>query len=184
MKLMHTILFTGLLLGTAGVASAQVAAGAQDPSLNASPLKVIPVLVYVNNSGEITNVSPSTRLTPQYARLLRENLDQMISKPAMDHGKPISSQFVMNVALKVDPTSEGNYNARFVYVSAKPVPPGQWVWTHVNGHRLALENRNNIWNRNDSHRPPDHWQVPVQRNPSPTPAPAPPPGTQGAGRTG
>jgi hypothetical protein len=135
--------FSGMMLAgvlTVGGGAAMAANG----SLNEFRARILPVLVHVNASGGITEVSPATHLTPQMNRLLRQNLDEMIAKPATEHGRPISSQVIINLALQATPRSEGDYLARFVYVSSSPVPAGSWYWVHIDGHRLALANRNDF----------------------------------------
>ena len=121
------------MLGSAG------ATADDSMSLNQFPHMVEPVLVQVNAQGKVTAASPAYRLTPRLDRLMRANLDQMIRKPAVDkHGKPIPSQFIMNLAVRTEPRAGGDYSAWFAYVSAKPVPPGSWYWVHLDGDRLAL----------------------------------------------
>lgn len=110
-------------------------------SLNAFKPHVLPVLVQVDSRGKVTNVSSSTALSPRFDRLLRSTLDEMISKPAMIHDRPTPSQFVINLALRVTPRDDGHYDAKFAYVSASPVPSGQWIWSHEDGHRLVLVSR-------------------------------------------
>lgn len=112
-------------------------------SLNEFPSKVLPVLVYVNAQGKVTDASPATRLPPALNRLLLADLSERITGPAIVHGKPVPSQFVMNLALVTTPRPGGDYDAQFAYVSTSPVPPGSWYWVHIDGHRLALANRNN-----------------------------------------
>src|SRR6185312_6058655 len=95
---------------------------ADSMSLNQFPHRVEPVLGQVDAAGKVTRASPAYTLPPKMTRLLRDNLSEMIRKPATDkHGKPTSSQFIMNMALQ-----------------AKPVPPGSWYWVHLDGDRLAL----------------------------------------------
>ncbi|MEO8747597.1 MAG: hypothetical protein ABI379_08070 [Rhodanobacter sp.] len=118
------------------------ALAADSGSLNDFPPKVLPVLVQVNAHGKVTSASPSTELPPRLTRLLLENLNGWIAGPALVHGKPVSSQFIMNLALEVTPRPTGDYYANFAYVSTSPVPPGSWYWIHIDGHRLALANRN------------------------------------------
>ncbi|MEW9573189.1 hypothetical protein ABQJ54_15640 [Rhodanobacter sp. Si-c] len=111
-------------------------------TLNPFPHRVEPVLVQVNTHGKVTEASPAYSLPPKMIRLLNANLGEMIRAPATDkHGKPIPSQFVMNVALQAEPNGAGNYEAHFAYVSTKPVPPGNWYWVHLDGDRLALASR-------------------------------------------
>jgi hypothetical protein len=139
MKRFQTILFFGMLSVGANAAMADSA------SLNSFPSRVLPVLVQVNSHGRVTDASPATELSPPLNRLLRKNLDELISKPATDkHGRPMSSQFVINVALQASPRKEGDYDAQFAYVSSSPVPSGSWYWVHIDGHRLALASRNSF----------------------------------------
>jgi hypothetical protein len=138
MKRFSKMMFAGALVVSAG------AAMAANGSLNEFRARVLPVLVHVDAKGGITDVSPSTELTPRMNRLLRQNLDEMIAKPATEHGRPISSQVIINLALETTPRSEGDYFARFTYVSSSPVPNGSWYWVHIDGHRLALANRNDF----------------------------------------
>lgn len=128
------------LLGLAIAGSSAVMATSQ--SLNEFTPKVLPVLVQVNSHGKVTAVSPSIELSPQFDRLLRQTVAELITRPANDHGHPVASQFVMNLALRTSPRPDGTYDARFAYVSTSPVPSGSWYWVHVDGHRLALMNRN------------------------------------------
>jgi len=95
--------------------------------------------VQVSAQGKVTSASPATTLSPRLDRLLRADLDEMIRQPAVDeHGRPVSSQFVINLALQAATRAQGGYDARFAYVSASPVPAGSWYWVHIDGHRLAL----------------------------------------------
>jgi hypothetical protein len=114
---------------------------AASASLNQFTPRVMPVLVQVNAQGRVTDMSPSMDLTPQLARLLRSNVDELISGPATVRGKPIASQVVLNMALQATPQEQGNYLAQFTYVSSSPVPNGSWYWVHIDGHRLALAER-------------------------------------------
>jgi hypothetical protein len=133
-------LFTLLATGGAATASTQ--------SLNEFPSAIMPVLVQVDAQGRVTDASPATKLSPQLDRLLRSNLAEMVSKPATDrHGHPIASQVIINVALQTSPRAGGDYDANFAYVSTKPVPMGSWYWVHIDGHRLALANRDYRANR-------------------------------------
>ncbi|UGB37164.1 hypothetical protein [Frateuria soli] len=150
-----------LLLGS--LAAAQGAA-ATSMSLHQFTPKVLPVLVQVDSHGKVTQVSPSIELAPRYERLLRQSLDQMITRPANDHGRPIASQFVINLGLETTARPDGNYDARFVYVSTSPVPPGSWYWVHVDGHRLALRSRDADTRQRFFRRPPgDYWPNAPQR---------------------
>ncbi|MEP6898819.1 MAG: hypothetical protein ABI870_09835 [Rhodanobacter sp.] len=156
---------------------------AASASLNEFTPKVMPVLVHVDARGNVTDVSSSTELSPRFDRLLRQNLDEMIDRPAIEHGHPVSSQFVINLALNVTPRKEGDYFANFRYVSASPVPNGSWYWVKIDGHRLALANRSGLfrgapdfehrWTREQ-----DQYQRQYQGNPQRSPMPA----IQNAGR--
>lgn len=137
MKAFRTALLLGAFL-TAPVAFAD------SMSINQFTPRVLPVLVQVDSHGQVREVSPSVALAPQYDRMLRQTLDQMITQPAKDHGRPVASQFVINLGLQTTARADGKYDAHFVYVSASPVPAGSWYWVHIDGHRLALANRNEL----------------------------------------
>lgn len=149
MKLMQRSAVFGALLACSGLAAAESA------SLNEFQPKVMPVLVHVNSHGKVTDASPAIRLSPQIKRLLRANLDEMITKPAFDkRGRPISSQFVINLALQASPRDNGRYDAQFTYVSTAPVPAGQWYWVHTDGHQLALARQGSSYRQDHVPREP------------------------------
>jgi len=133
MKSTQRFAVLGVLLAWSGLAVAGSA------SLNEFRSKVIPVLVRVNSHGKVTRASPAMTLSPGIQRLLRANLDEMIQTPATDkRGRPITSQFIINLAVQASPQDNGNYEAQFTYISTEPVPAGSWHWVHIDGHRLAL----------------------------------------------
>jgi hypothetical protein len=163
---------TTLLFGMLSVAAS--AALASSGSINEFRPKVMPVLVQVNAHGKVTDASPAMELSPRLRRLLLQNLDEIIVGPATDHGRPVSSQFVANMALRTTPRTEGSYDAQFVFVSSSPVPSGSWYWVHIDGHRLALASRNSF-NRgariqfNDDRRM-DRSSNPMNYRSEPTPS--------------
>jgi hypothetical protein len=128
-----------ILLGLLAAAAPVVAADSM--SITHFTPRVLPVLVRVDSHGNVTDVSPSSTLSPRFDRLLRQTVDELINQPAKDHGRPMASQFVMNLALRAKPRADGKYDARFVYVSTSPVPSGSWYWVHMDGDRLALMNQ-------------------------------------------
>lgn len=126
-------------IALSGVLGLSTMASAAQPAQGATKGQhVIPVLVSVNSHGKVTDVTPAYRMRPEFSRLLRSTLDQMIKKPAMRHGKAVSSQFVMNMALNASKRSDGQYQAKFDYVSSKPLPTGSWYWVHRSDGTLAL----------------------------------------------
>jgi hypothetical protein len=143
------------------------AATATSMSINHFTPRVLPVLVQVDSHGKVTDVSPSVELAPRYDRLLRQTLDEMITRPANDHGRAVASQFVINLGLETASRPDGNYDARFVYVSTSPVPPGSWYWVHIDGHRLALRSRNSLSPRQRFHQHPPSYYWPAQRSYNP-----------------
>src|SRR5690348_2236478 len=72
---------TALLLGAFLTASV---AFADSMSINQFTPRVLPVLVQVDSHGQVREVSSSVALSPQYDRMLRQTLDQMITQPAKD----------------------------------------------------------------------------------------------------
>lgn len=132
LKRLPMLALLGLPMAIAGTAMAGSA------SLSPFPPKVLPVLVNVNASGKVTEASPAMKLSPALDRLLRKNLDEMITGPARNHGRAVSSQFVLNLYLHATPRQDGEYDANFAYVSTTPVPFGRWHWVDLDGRRLAL----------------------------------------------
>ena len=133
MMVLATLLATGVNVAMASTGS-----------LTEFKPRYLPVLVQVNAKGRVTDASPAVQLSPAFNRLMLKNLDEMIAKPATYKGRAVSSQFVINLALQVTPRPEGDYFAKFGYVSTSPVPNGSWYWVNINGHRLALANRNDF----------------------------------------
>lgn len=135
-----------LLLAATALLGSTCAIADDSMSLNRFPHKVEPVLVRVDAHGRVTEASPAYTLPAKMSRLLNANIQEMISKPATDkHGKPISIEFIMNLALQAKPSGTDHYEAYFTYVSAKPVPPGSWYWVHLDGVRLALVNQESLY---------------------------------------
>ncbi len=141
MKGIRTAALIGALVAAAGVAQASEMG-------DTTQSRVLPVLVQVDTLGQVTSASPATPLSPAMDRLLRQSLDQMINQPAMVHGTPVPSQFVINLALDATTRADGGYQATFRYVSTSPVPTGSWYWVSVdNGRRFALGDRHDIRQR-------------------------------------
>lgn len=149
-----------------GALLASSAVGATTMSLNAFPSRTLPVLVQVDSHGHVRDVSPAAELSPVADRMLRDTLDRMITQPAHEHGRPVASQLVVNLGLQADPRPDGRYDARFVYLSSSPVPAGSWYWVHIDGHRLALANRND--RTLEQPWPPAHRWTQGRHDPQPT----------------
>jgi hypothetical protein len=136
---MRALLVPSLIIALLSSANA-IAEGPEMPGGNAG--NVEPVLVHVNAQGKVTDVLPAYRLSPELMHLLRSNLDEMIHTPAKDkQGRPIPSQFVINLTLQSKANGKGGYDAHFEYVSATPVPPGTWYWTRDISGRVGLANQ-------------------------------------------
>lgn len=134
MKRSHVVAFVGALSVMGGAAMASTSSG----SLNPFPQRVLPVLVQVNAAGKVTSASPAMTLEPQMSRLLSKNLSEMITKPAEARGRPIASQFIVNLQIDAEKRPDGNYDAHFVSVSTQPVPAGNWHWVDIEGRMWAL----------------------------------------------
>ncbi|GAB3783753.1 hypothetical protein [Dyella agri] len=175
--LVSSIMIVGLLGGTSAVADDSM-------SLNQFPHRYEPVLLRVNAQGKVTDVSPAYSLSPKMTRLLNANLGEMIHAPATDkHGKPVSSQFVMNVALLAEPNGTGDYAAHFTYVSTRPVPPGNWYWVHLTGDRLALASQDMRFNNRRNYVPMERYRDgyrPAYKGSFSQPVPATTPAVQNA----
>lgn len=143
MKRLSTVVLLGAMAATGS------AAATGSFSLNQFNSGVLPVLVQVNAHGKVTRVSSSTQLAPRIERLLRKNIQELITGPAKNHNRQVSSQFVMNVTLKTAPRPDGSYDAQFVYVSANPIPAGPMHWVSIDGHRLALARDGDMFRSGD-----------------------------------
>lgn len=130
--------FALFALACLGAGTASAASGAH----RKTAVRVIPVLVHVDRSGNVTDFSPAYKMRPSFKRLLGKTLKAMITHPAVHKGHPISSQFVLNLALVAVPGKDGTYAAKFDYVSSKPLPAGSWSWVQMDGGRLALQEAN------------------------------------------
>ena len=151
-----------MLAVTTSLALVAGAASADSMSLTGFRDRVLPVLVQVDTHGKVTQLSSAIELTPRFDRLLRQTVDEMITGPAMDHGKPVSSQFVMKLGMQATARADGEYDTRFVYLSSSPVPSGQWVWLKEDGHRLALVRAEELTGRGTRYR---YHDVPAWRDP-------------------
>lgn len=138
---MRVLLFPVLIVAL--LSSTSVVAGGPTTLGYTNNRNIEPVLVRVNAQGMVTDVVPAYKLSPELTRLLRVNLNEMIHTPATNKdGKPVSTQFVINVALQVESRSTGDYDAHFVYVSAIPVPLGTWFWSRDPFGQLGLASPN------------------------------------------
>ncbi len=138
---MRVLLFPVLIVAL--LSSTSVVAGGPTTLGYTNNRNIEPVLVRVNAQGMVTDVVPAYKLSPELTRLLRVNLNEMIHTPATNKdGKPVSTQFVINVALQVEPRSTGDYDAHFVYVSAIPIPLGTWFWSRDPFGQLGLASPN------------------------------------------
>lgn len=96
--------------------------------------QVMPVLVQVDAHGRVTDVQPSFQLTPWSQKLLAQQLDAWVNGPATDNGHPVSSRFIVEVAMHTTQRKDGKYDASFVYVKSLPVPfGGAMHWNIING---------------------------------------------------
>lgn len=164
MKRRTVVVLAGALWGLAG--SAMASSG----SLTEFRPKVLPVLVQVSAAGKVTSASPAYPLDRRFSRLLNQSLAEMITQPAHEGGRAVSSQFVINLALDVEPRQQGDYDARFVYVSTQPVPLGVWHWVHTDGYQLALAGPNNHrFNVERQHVGPPENRLPIGNSVERTP---------------
>lgn len=101
---------------------------------------VMPVVVQVDAQGQVTDVLPSEQLAPWLQKMLVKQLDAWIIKPATVKGHPVSSRFIIEVAMQAKPRKDGNYDTSFVYVKSMAMPfAGAVHWNMINGGlELAL----------------------------------------------
>lgn len=170
-----------VLLGAMTAAGSASATGSF--SSNQFDQRVIPVLVQVNANGKVTGVSPSAQLAPRYQRLLRDNIAQLITGPARTRDKAVSSQLVMNMALKTTPRADGKYDAHFAYISATPVPLVPMHWVSIDGRRLELARDSDRFRERNHDNQRFYRQNYPSRFQNHRPAPSPMPSNRGAPST-
>lgn len=134
MKSLHAYLLACAVAAFAGTAMA--ASG----SLVEFKPHIMPVVVQVNAQGRVTDVLPSQQLEPWLRQMLVKQIDAWIAEPATTHGKPTACRFIMEVAMRVQPRKDGEYDANFVYVKSMPLAYGGALhWDVIDGGReLAL----------------------------------------------
>lgn len=147
MKRFYRVAVAGVLAMTATLAMASTG------SLTAFTPRVMPVLVRVNSHGKVTNVSPSTDLSPAFDRLLASSLDTWISKPGVIKGRAVDTEMIVNVALRVAPREGGKYDATFAYVSSSASPYAASHGVTINGNQLTLADDHNVYRDNRFYGP-------------------------------
>lgn len=127
------------LLGCVVAAFAGTAMASSGSLVEFTP-RIMPVVVQVNAQGRVTDILPSQQLKPWLRKMLVEQIDAWITEPAKNHGKPTASRFIMEVAMRVQPRKDGEYDANFVYVKSMPLAFGGALhWDVINGGlELAL----------------------------------------------
>lgn len=93
--------------------------------------RTLPVLVTVSPKGEVTRVQSAYDLSPRVQHQVESMIDKMITGPMMKNGKPVSSQAIIKLKLTSAKQQDGSHKVSFAYVSAKPVPYGNWHWAHL-----------------------------------------------------
>ncbi|MET0289211.1 MAG: hypothetical protein ABW178_06245 [Pseudoxanthomonas sp.] len=165
-------LIASLLLAGACTVSAQ--AMANGLTVARFEPNVVPVLVKVDKQGKVTSVFSSERLRPAMDRLLYRSARDVAVK---QEGADRSRMLVLRMKLDARPRADGDFDARFVVLEAKPVPSAAWFWMR-DGDRYALIDSTSL------PRPLQHIErasPPMQdfhRAPPPAPAPQPSPGGQ------
>ncbi|WHZ18649.1 MAG: hypothetical protein OJF55_000798 [Rhodanobacteraceae bacterium] len=131
--------FRASLLACAIAAFAGTALASSGSLVEFKP-QVMPVVVQVDAQGRVTDILPSEQLTPWLKKMLVKQLDAWIVKPATVKGQPVSSRFIIEVAMQTKPRKDGKYDASFVYVKSMPLPYGGALhWDVIDGGlELAL----------------------------------------------
>ncbi|HEX7326108.1 MAG TPA: hypothetical protein VF292_12265 [Rhodanobacteraceae bacterium] len=97
--------------------------------------RVMPVVVDVDATGQVTGIMPSGRLRPAARSLLVRQLSRWITGPAIVKGKPVPSTFIVEVGVQSRELKNGDYKVNYAYVKSMPVPfYGLAYWSHSYGH--------------------------------------------------
>ena len=182
MKPLRTSLIACAIAAVAGTALAS------SGSLVEFKPRIMPVVVQVNADGRVTDILPSEQLTPSWQRMLIEQLNAWIVKPATVKDRPVASRFIVEIAMQAKPRKDGKYDANFVYVKSLPLAFGGALhWEVVNGgmefalvsdsvsnpgHERRVFDTTDYWQRNYAS---PHARQPVPRgaaSPRPSSGPA------------
>lgn len=79
------------------------------------------VVADVLPNGDVAAVHPCERLSPQLTNLLRSTVESWVTGPAIVNGRRSYSQVLFHVALETEPMTQGQYSAKFAYLSAEPL---------------------------------------------------------------
>lgn len=121
-------------LWLAGIAQGSEQAQAREQRI------VMPVLVTVNAEGKVIGMAPAYPLRADMRRLVGDAVNSMVSGPAYERGKPMSSQIVLKLVLVAQPLDSGNYSLRIEYAGSESLPYGTWRWATDSQNRLKLVN--------------------------------------------
>lgn len=140
MKRILTAMIAAALLVAGGAASAlaQASTGASADQ-SADQGTSMGVVVNVDVHGRVTQARHAQKLPDNVEKLLRKTLDQWITKPAIVNGRRVDSQVFFTVVLRSEKQPDGNYVAKFDYVSSQPVPSGYKGFEVVNGNVVMTE---------------------------------------------
>lgn len=184
MKTVSRLLVAGIALALAGTAVAGASAQTMPDS------RIIWTVVNVNKLGKVTGIQPSERLPGWEHQLLMKQLHAWFNKPATNKdGKPISSRFVLKLAMSTTPTANGNYAAKFQIAKAMPVnfggsvywnmsEPGDYLTLVSSSAHIVYSNQGDISVANSPYTPPPP-PMPKNQNGSTPPPPPPPPTSSG-----
>jgi hypothetical protein len=130
-RLIKVFAASTLLFGANGYAqSAEITMGYTQKN-------VVPALVSFDREGGVSQVVTPDKLSPEIQAQLERNIKEVVAAlPAFKNGTK-ASQKMMRMKLEAIQRVDGNYDGRFVYLDAKPVPPGAWAWQRA-GTRYAL----------------------------------------------
>lgn len=169
---LSTIFSVLIATSTGAFAQMPVAEGITISSVSSD---LIPVLVKVNKQGNVTNISVPIPLKASWSRLLRKNISEMVTAPAMKDGKGINSQVIFMVALDTIERADGNYDASFTAREVRAAPSGVFSWKVQDG-RYSLVDYNTIRQARRFDQPSVSPPMPSvshgnQGTPPPTPSP-------------
>lgn len=81
------------------------------------------VVADVLPSGEVAAVHPYERLSPELTNLLRKTVASWITGPAIVDGRRSYARVLFHVVLRTEPMAQGQYSAKFNYLSAENYQP-------------------------------------------------------------
>lgn len=120
---------TGLLLITLASLLYAGHAMANTDTLPATATGIVPVLITLDENGQVAAIDTVDRMSPVMSAELRKHIVRIMSQPGFDQTVAVPGrQFVATLAPAVQQLADGNYAVDFSLVSSQSLANGRWTW--------------------------------------------------------